>query len=183
MTEKKGSTKLEERIILVDINDKEIGEAEKLEAHKKCLLHRAFSVYLYHDNKLLIQKRAEGKYHSAGLWANTCCSHPRVGEQLEAAVKRRLKEEAGIECQVEELTHFIYREKFETMAEYEVDHVFLGEYGGEFLCNRKEASEMKYVDMDEIAEDLVKCPDKYTAWFIISFPFVYHHLKNKAEKV
>ena len=169
---------MEDQIILVDINDNEIGSAGKLEAHEKCLLHRAFSVYLHHENKLLIQRRAEGKYHSAGLWANTCCSHPRVGENLMEAVERRLKEEAGIICPVQELTSFIYREKFETMAEYELDHVFLGEYNGEFCCNKEEASEMKYVDIDEIAEDLVKHPQKYAAWFIISFPMVYHYLKH-----
>lgn len=170
--------KREDRLILVDYQDQPIGEAGKLEVHQKSLLHRAFSVFLYRGNELLIQKRAAGKYHSAGLWANTCCSHPRVGEELTEAVKRRLQEEAGITCPVEELTAFVYREVYGELAEYEYDHVFVGEYDGAFQCNHEEAEEMKYVDIDELSEDMVSRPEKYAAWFLTAFPMVYRHLKG-----
>ncbi len=171
----------EELLILVDLLDKPIGEAGKQEAHEKSLLHRAFSVFLYHDNMLLIQKRAAGKYHSAGLWANTCCSHPRVGEELTDAVQRRLMEEVGVTCPVKELTSFVYREDFGELAEYEYDHVFLGEYDGPFMCNQEEAEEMKWVDMDYLAEDMGKQPTSYAAWFLTAFPYVYRHLKEKVQ--
>ena len=169
----------EDRLILVNFKDEEIGSAFKMEAHEKSFLHRAFSVFLYYDNMLLIQKRAAGKYHSAGLWANTCCSHPRVGEQLQEAVHRRLMEEVGVDCEVKELTSFVYRENFGQLAEYELDHVFVGEYKGEFFCNKEEAEEMKYVDMDWLADDMVKHPQHYAAWFLTAFPMVYCYLKEK----
>lgn len=169
----------EEKLVLVNFSDEPIGEETKMETHKKGLLHRAFSVFLYNGNQLLIQKRAAGKYHSAGLWANTCCSHPRVGERLEEAVERRLLEEAGIKCPVEHLTSFVYREDFGALSEYELDHVFVGEYGGVFCCNLEEAEEMKYVDMDALAEDMVLSPQKYAAWFLTAFPMVYNHIKKR----
>lgn len=168
-----------EKIILVDIFDRQTGVGEKLEVHHKKLLHRAFSVFLYHDNKMLIQKRAEGKYHSAGLWANTCCSHPREGEVLEIAVKRRLLEETGIHCAVTELYTFIYMENFPGgLAEYELDHVFVGEYHGDFIRNPEEASEMKWVDIDELAENLQKNPLKYAAWFLTAAPEVIKSIQK-----
>lgn len=168
----------EDQLILVDINDNQIGEAGKLEAHVNSCLHRAFSVFLYKDGKMLIQKRAKDKYHSGGLIANTCCSHPRVGEELIDAVERRMMEECGVKCQVEELTSFIYRERFADMCEYEYDHVFIGEYDGDFVCNYDEAEEMWYEDIEFIAEDICAHPEKYCAWFIIAFPMVYTHIKN-----
>ena len=168
----------EEKLVLVNFLDEPIGEATKMETHRKGFLHRAFSVFLYDKNRLLIQKRAVGKYHSAGLWANTCCSHPRVGESLEEAVERRLLEEAGIQCPVEHLTSFVYREVFGELSEYELDHVFIGAYAGEFCCNLEEAEEMKYIDMDELAKDMVLFPQKYAAWFLTAFPMVYSYLKK-----
>lgn len=170
---------MEDRLILVDIDDNPIGEAGKLEAHVKSLLHRAFSVFLYKDGKMLIQKRADDKYHSGGLIANTCCSHPRVGEELQDAVKRRLMEEAGVECPVKHLTSFIYRERFEDMCEYEYDHIFVGEYDGQFNCNLQEAQEMYYEDVEYIAKDIVENPQKYAAWFITAFPIVYKYIKEE----
>ncbi len=124
----------EDCLILVNYRDEQIGQGYKLEVHKKGLLHRAFSVFLYDGNKLLIQKRASNKYHSAGLWANTCCSHPRVGEKLEMAVQRRLLEEVGVSCDVKHLNSFVYREVFDELSEYELDHIFVGEYKGGFVC-------------------------------------------------
>jgi len=172
----------EERLILVDLDDCPVGEAGKLEVHQKGLLHRAFSVFLYHEGKMLIQQRAEGKYHSAGLWANTCCSHPRAGETLEQAVRRRLAEEAGIVCKVEHLDSFVYREVFGELSEYELDHVFVGDYGGDFIRNPLEAQEMKYVDMKELAADIRVRPQRYAAWFLTAFPMVYRYWKEGTGK-
>lgn len=171
---------MEDQLILVNLKDEAIGKANKLEAHQQCRLHRAFSVFLYHDGKMLIQKRAKEKYHSGGLWANTCCSHPRVGEELIESVKRRLLEEANILCPVHEITSFIYKEHFpETgLSEYELDHIFVGHYNGSFQCNPEEASEMKYVDLEELSQDLVQNPLNYSAWFITAFPIVYNYIKG-----
>lgn len=169
----------EELLVLVNYFDEEIGQGKKMEVHKRGLLHRAFSVFLYDGNRILIQKRAAGKYHSAGLWANTCCSHPRVGETLEDAVKRRLLEEAGVSCPVRHLTSFVYRENFGALSEYELDHVFIGEYKGAFVCNQEEAEEMKYVDMEELAADMIVHPEDYAAWFLTAFPMVYQFLRGE----
>ena len=172
----------EEKLVLVNFLDKAIGEETKMETHRKGLLHRAFSVFLYNGNQMLIQKRAAGKYHSARLWANTCCSHPRIGEKLENAVERRLLEEAGIKCPVEHLTSFVYRETFGELSEYELDHVFVGEYEGAFYCNLEEIEEMKYIDIDELAEDMILFPDNYAAWFLTAFQIVYKYILMKIKK-
>lgn len=127
---------------------------------------------------MLLQKRSAGKYHSGGLWTNACCSHPRQGEELSEAVERRLKEELGVRMPVEELYSFVYRAQFENgLTEYEYDHVFLGEYDGEIRLNEEEASEIRWMDMDELAEDLWKNPEKYTAWFLIAAPQVLRRFK------
>ena len=160
----------ENRIILVDFFDREIGAAEKLEAHEKGLLHRAFSVFIFSGERLLMQKRAAGKYHSAGLWANTCCSHPRVGETLCDAAKRRLFEEAGIELQPEEAGSFVYRAVFENgLTEFELDHVFTAEYDGDFKPDPDEAAEMCWKNIADIAEDMRAHPENYAPWFITAF--------------
>ena len=125
---------------------------------------------------MLLQKRSAEKYHSGGLWTNACCSHPRQGEELSEAVERRLKEELGVRMPVEELYSFVYRAQFENgLTEYE--HVFLGEYDGEIRLNEEEASEIRWMDMDELAEDLWKNPEKYTAWFLIAAPQVLRRFK------
>ena len=127
---------------------------------------------------MLLQKRSAEKYHSGGLWTNACCSHPRQGEELSEAVGRRLKEELGVRMPVEELYSFVYRAQFENgLTEYEYDHVFLGEYDGEIRLNEEEASEIRWMDMDELAEDLWKNPEKYTAWFLIAAPQVLRRFK------
>ena len=127
---------------------------------------------------MLLQKRSAEKYHSGGLRTNACCSHPRQGEELSEAVERRLKEELGVRMPVEELYSFVYRAQFENgLTEYEYDHVFRGEYDGEIRLNEEEASEIRWMDMDELAEDLWKNPEKYTAWFLIAAPQVLRRFK------
>lgn len=119
----------EDQLILVDLDDVPIGSAGKAEVHRRGLLHRAFSVFLTDGERMLLQRRSRGKYHSGGLWANACCSHPRAGESLEQAVPRRLKEELGISCPVEELFSFHYFSQYgPQLFEYELDHVFLGRW-------------------------------------------------------
>ncbi|RDY30372.1 isopentenyl-diphosphate Delta-isomerase [Lachnotalea glycerini] len=170
---------MENEIILVDIFDQVVGHGEKLEVHKKGQLHRAFSVFLYHDNKLLIQKRAINKYHSGGLWANTCCSHPRVKESLEEAAKRRLFEEAGIDCDIEEIFSFIYRAEFENgLTEYELDHVFIGKYQGETKMNEDEMSELLWIDVDLLALGIMQFPQEFAPWFITASPQVIKYVKG-----
>ena len=136
----RGNKMLRNTVVLVDLNDKEIGIEKKEIAHKAPKLHRAFSIYLYNDKKeLLIQKRAEHKYHSAGLWSNTCCSHPKSGEDIKESAIERLKDEVGITANIDEIFSFIYMNKFhDNLYEYEYDHVFIGSYNGNFLLNPEE---------------------------------------------
>ncbi len=155
-------------VILVDINDNPIGEMEKQEAHITPHLHRAFSVFLYSGNKMLIQQRALEKYHSGGKWSNCCCSHPRPGEETTEAVPRRMLEELGFNCDVEEIFTFIYYAYIEEdgIYEYEYDHVFIGEYNGEYVLNPEEAMSAEWIDMDELAKEVVQNPRKYSVWFL-----------------
>nr|MCR5784053.1 isopentenyl-diphosphate Delta-isomerase [Eubacterium sp.] len=144
-----------EKITLVDIDDNIIGYETKEEVHKKGLLHRAFSVFIVNDGKMLLQRRNINKYHSGGLWTNACCSHQREGEELYAAVHRRLFEELSFDCELSEEFSFIYRTAFSNgLFEYEVDHVFLGEYSGEVKLNPEEADEMCWVRFEDLKKDL-----------------------------
>lgn len=160
-----------EKVILVDKDDNPIGLMEKMEAHRKALLHRAFSVFVINrEGKLMIQQRARHKYHSGGLWTNTCCSHPRQGEGVEQAVHRRLEEEMGFDCPVEKLFHFTYKAELDQgLTEHEFDHLFLGHYDGEPNINPDEVMDWKWVDMDEMEEDMKTHPEDYTEWFKIIF--------------
>jgi len=160
-------------VILVNLHDEPVGTATKEEAHRRGDLHRAFSVFLYHEDRLLIQQRAFHKYHSGGLWANTCCSHPRPGEELEDAVRRRLKEEAGIECEVKEVFSFVYKHRFaEDLYEHEYDHVFLGEYCGEPLPDPEEIEAFRWISFGDLKRELAEEPEKYAPWFVIAAPRV-----------
>lgn len=169
---RKGVYNVEDQLILVDLNDKETGYGPKIEVHRKNLLHRAFSVFIVSGNRMLIQQRAFDKYHSGGLWANACCSHPRKGEELTAAVARRLHEELGIEADTRELFSFVYFQQYEGLSEYEYDHVFVGEYSGEVRFDREEINEVKWVDIPELLKDVENNPQNYCTWFIIALPGV-----------
>lgn len=160
-----------EYVILVDQNDQEIGSMEKQEAHEKGLLHRAFSVFVFNENKeLLLQQRALTKYHSAGLWTNTCCSHPRIGETIEQAAHRRLTEEMGFDCELITKTSFIYKAAFENgLTEHEFDHVLVGNFNGEISFNPTEVKNFKWINLEELQIDLLQNNQNYTAWFKIIF--------------
>ena len=158
-----------EYVVLVDEMDNEIGTMEKMEAHRKGALHRAFSVLVFNSNgQMLIQKRATSKYHSPGLWTNACCSHPRPNENILEAGKRRLREEMGIDAHPEFVYKFTYKTIFsENLIEHEVDHVLLVTFDGVPSANPDEASDSKFVRVDELRRDAVNNPALYTTWFRI----------------
>jgi isopentenyl-diphosphate delta-isomerase len=144
---------------------------EKQEAHEKALLHRAFSVFVFNEkNELLLQQRALTKYHSAGLWTNTCCSHPRVGETIEQAAHRRLMEEMGFDCELTFRSKFLYKAAFDNgLTEHEFDYIFVGKFNGEISFNLTEVKNIKWIDLEELAIDLLHNNQNYTAWFKIIF--------------
>lgn len=169
---------MEDRLICVDPLDRAIGVAEKMECHRRGLLHRAFSVFLYHGDQVLLQRRALDKYHSGGKWANACCSHPRDGEELYSAVQRRLKEELGISCRCKEVGSFVYRHQFSPeLFEYEYDHVFVGEYTGEVFPNPQEVLEVKWFPKHEIVSLLTQSPEQFAVWFLTAFPMAYRAME------
>lgn len=168
---------MRDELILVDIFDRPAGTASKEECHRRGLLHSAFSVFLYSDGKLAVQRRAMDKYHSGGLWSNSCCSHPRAGEALVAAVNRRLDEELGVSCPCEELFSFVYYHRFRAdLFEYEYDHVYVGEYNGSIALNPEEAMDLRWVPYEALAEDLAANPQRYSVWFLSAAPKVLAYL-------
>ena len=158
-----------ERVVLVDEKDNPLGTMEKMEAHEKGVLHRAFSVFIFNNNgEMLLQQRAFSKYHSGGLWTNTCCSHPREGETTIEAAHRRLQEEMGFDCKIEKVFDFIYKKKLDKgLIEHELDHVFIGEFDGEVCFNKEEVNAYVYAPVQVVLEEVNQQPEKYTEWFKI----------------
>lgn len=173
-----------QQVILVTKNDEPVGSMEKLEAHKLALLHRAFSIFIFNSNgEMLLQQRAMNKYHSPGLWSNACCSHPQPGEVTIDAAARRLKEELGIETELQKQFHFIYKTEFENgLTENEFDHVFTGVYNFALEINKDEVKDICYKPMNEIKESLQLQPQKFTAWFKIAFPEIENWWFNNFKK-
>ena len=165
-------------VILVDSNDNEIGRMEKMEAHQKGLLHRAFSVFVFNSKgELLLQKRALGKYHSEGLWTNTCCSHPSPDESIVVAAKRRLQEEMGFSCELVAAHSFIYHVSLDNdLEEHELDHILIGSCNEDPILNKEEASDFKWMKLEDIKEDLESNPMNYTSWFKIIIQEQYEQL-------
>ena len=160
----------EELVVLVNAEDQEIGRMEKQEAHVKGELHRAFSVFLYNEKgEVLLQRRALHKYHSGGLWTNTCCSHPRPEEAPADAAKRRLVEEMGIEASFSHAFSFIYKQQVGDLIEHELDHVFIGSFDGEAVINPEEVAEAKYISVEALKADMALNPKAYTIWFRLCF--------------
>ncbi len=159
-----------EEVILVDESDTAIGSMEKMEAHKKGLLHRAFSVFIFNgDGKLLLQQRALTKYHSAGLWTNSCCSHPRPNENLLTAAKRRLFEEMGLDTELIYKTAFVYRSSFDNgLIEHEYDHIYVGVTEKDPIINKEEVEAYAWKNIDAIKKEIEIFPDKFTTWFKIA---------------
>ncbi|MEM3154345.1 MAG: isopentenyl-diphosphate Delta-isomerase [Candidatus Woesearchaeota archaeon] len=159
-----------EQVILVDQEDNEIGIGEKLETHRQAKLHRAFSIFIFNSRKeMMLQLRAKNKYHGGGLWTNTCCGHPRPGETVEKAAKRRLKEEMGFECELTKMFDYIYKVSLDkSMNEHEFLHVFRGVYDGVPMLNPDEADDWKWMSVSDVKADIRKNPHNYTPWFKLS---------------
>ncbi|MCE3226426.1 MAG: isopentenyl-diphosphate delta-isomerase [Bacteroidetes bacterium] len=171
----------EESVILVDANDNEIGTAEKLHAHTTGQLHRAISVFIFNsEKKMLLQQRDYDKYHSAGLWSNACCSHPRPGENTKDAARRRLKEEMGIDVSdLQFAFHFTYRAELENdLTEHEFDHVFIGKSDAVPVKNPDEVVDFNYFTIEEIESDLHNYPEHFTYWFRL----IFERVKTEAQK-
>ncbi len=167
-----------EEVILVDENDKEIGLMEKMEAHEKALLHRAFSVFVFNKKgELLLQQRALHKYHSGGLWTNTCCSHPRKGEQVIQSAHRRLMEEMGFDCELELKHKFIYKAPFTNgLTEHELDYIFTGEYEVAPNPNPDEVASFRWIEMAQLQKEIEEHPENFTVWFRIILDQYLHTL-------
>ncbi len=162
----------QENVILVDTADTIVGSMEKYEAHRKGLLHRAFSVFLFNDqDQLLLQQRALDKYHCGGLWTNSCCSHQRLGESNLDAAGRRLMEELGIKAfDLHDAFSFVYSAQFDNgLTEHEFDHVLIGKFNGEPAFNPTEVAAVQYMDQNQIEEEITLFPDKFTPWFKLIF--------------
>ena len=161
--------KIMEEVILVDEQDNAVGKAEKIAAHREGKLHRAFSAFVFNDGKLLLQKRAQEKYHSGGLWSNTCCGHPRPGEEVKEAAERRLEEEMGFRCALREVGSFVYKHDVGNgLIEYEYDHVLVGTFEDEIKTNPAEAEEWKWMDKEELRKDVEENSQKYTYWLKVA---------------
>ena len=170
---------MEEKVILVDKNDTQVGLMPKLDAHKKGILHRAFSVFiLNNNNEIMLQKRAYNKYHSGGLWTNTCCSHQREGENSIEAGKRRLLEEMGFETELKIITSFIYKVEFENgLTEHELDYLLIGKFLKTPVINKQEVADWKWMKIELIADDIKLNPNNYTSWFKIIFDKFQNKIK------
>ena len=167
-----------ENVVLVDKNDNPIGLMEKIEAHRRGLLHRAFSVFIIDDaSRLLLQRRSQTKYHSPGLWTNTCCSHPRNGEILIDAANRRLMQEMGMSANLKHMFSFIYRAEFDNgLIEHEFDHVFIGKSNSDPVINPDEVCEWKWKEIKKIKKDIIVNSHHYTEWFKIIFNKFFNKL-------
>jgi isopentenyl-diphosphate delta-isomerase len=170
-----------EQVILVDEQDNEIGLMEKMEAHQKALLHRAFSVFIFNSKgEMLLHQRSLKKYHCGGLWTNACCSHPRKGETILEAANRRLKEEMGMETSLTEIFSFTYKAAFDNgLTEHEFDHVLIGYYDGEAKPDHDEVEAYTWESMNKIEASAANEATIYTPWFLIAFPKVHEWFKQK----
>jgi len=165
-------------VILVDDKNIPIGTMDKIEVHQKGLLHRAFSIFIFNDKgEMLLQQRSISKFHSGGLWSNTCCSHPEPGETIHEAAVKRLHEEMGFATELTEVFQFIYKMEFDNgLTEFEFHHVFIGKFNEAIYPDNIEVRDHFFMSMDDIHSSIELFPDKYTEWFRITFPKLEKHL-------
>lgn len=168
------------RLILVDKNDVPLGTIEKMEAHEKAMLHRAFSIFIFNSKgEMLLQQRAANKYHSAGLWTNACCSHPYFEQDTLAAAEKRLREEMGFTTVLTKAFEFVYKAAFDNgLTEHEYDHVFIGKYDGAIVPDTNEVKDFCYKSLNEIKSSMEAEPENYTVWFKIAFPKMEEYLSR-----
>jgi isopentenyl-diphosphate Delta-isomerase len=174
-----------DNVVLVNEKDEQVGVMEKMDAHRKALLHRAFSVFVFNDEgDMLLQQRAKTKYHSGGLWTNACCSHPFPNEDVLTGAERRLQEELGFTAPLKKIFDFIYKSGFDNgLTEFEFDHVFVGIYNDAVFPNTNEVDDYCFMGMEEIEASLKSHPEKFTAWFHIAWPRIKEwHSKNNLQK-
>ena len=173
-----------DRVTLVDTKDRAIGTIEKMRAHESPMLHRAFSVFIFDPDgeRMLLQKRALGKYHSGGLWTNACCSHPGEEETLVETAGKRLLEEMGIDCPLEAVGHFIYMHRFsEKLYEYEYDHILIGFSGSEPVPDPNEVEATAWLPVERLREELLLKPERFTPWFLTAAPIALEYLETKRD--
>ncbi|MEK6837593.1 MAG: isopentenyl-diphosphate Delta-isomerase [Nanoarchaeota archaeon] len=170
-------------VILVDGKDNPVGKEEKLEAHRQGKLHRAFSIFVFNSKgEVMMQKRHRNKYHSGGLWTNTCCSHPRPDESVLQAAHRRLKEEMGFDCELKEAFSFVYEVKLDKgLIEHEFDHVIIGKFDGAPKVNAEEAEDWNWMKIDELHRDVKANPQNYTRWLQIAIDRVVSHISSAVK--
>lgn len=164
-------------------SDEDIGVGDKMHVHKHGILHRAFSVFVLNkNNQLLLQQRAFSKYHSPGLWTNTCCSHAFPNYTLEEGIHLRLNFEMGFDCQVQKLFIFHYQVSFDNgLTENEIDHVYIGRFEGEPIPNPDEVASWRWIDLEKLTQDIETNPQDYTFWFRVAlnkFVFTYQELQK-----
>ena len=166
-------------VVLVDMADREKGREDKMEAHVRGFLHRAFSVFIFRGDRILLQRRAASKYHCGGLWTNTCCSHPGFGEEIEEAARERLYREMGIRAdRLEEIHAFVYRAEFPNgLIEYEYDHVFVGESGDEPVPDPREVEDWRWIRIEDLMKEVEERPELFTPWFITALKPVADYLR------
>lgn len=171
---------MKKMVVCVNELDQPSGVMEKMEAHQRGCLHRAFSIFIYNsEGEMLLQKRAADKYHSGGLWTNACCSHPAPEEVLEETIHSRLIEEMGFDCSLQEIHQFLYKANLDHgLVEHEYDHVFAGTYDGEILLNPEEADDYKWISVEKLTNDVRKHPESYTVWFRIALEKVIEICKK-----
>jgi isopentenyl-diphosphate delta-isomerase len=175
----------EQLLVLVNEQDEPVGTMEKMETHRKALLHRAFSVFLFNSKgEMMLQRRALHKYHSGGLWTNACCSHPFPAETPEVGAKRRLHEELGFVTEITSAFTFIYKAELDNeLTEYEYDHVFIGTYDGAVYINEDEVGDYCFRSMYDLKNDVDQHPGQYTEWFKIALPLLENYLKENRQQV
>jgi len=175
---------MENYLVLVDEKDQQWGKLEKELVHKLGLLHRAFSVFIFNSTgELMLQQRADDKYHSAGLWTNTCCSHPQFGEDLKPAIDRRLKEEMGMKCQTEFAFSFIYKAKFiNGLTEHEFDHVYFGISDENPTPEKSEVKNWRYTTLEDLEKEIQDHPENFTQWLKICMPAVKNYFNGSFKQ-
>ena len=175
--------KTEDIVVLVNDKDEVLGLKEKIQAHREGLLHRAFSVFVFDSqSRLLLQRRSRKKYHSGGLWANTCCSHPREGETYLEGAHRRLREEMGMTCNLVHAFYFIYEASLDNgLREHELDHVFIGYSDKDPIINTNEVDSFKWIDLRELKVNIAQKPEQYAIWFRIIFEKYRRYIDRQTD--